>query len=114
MPKPPKSVQKTAARGLSKRRKRAKVTKRPGGTAVGIARARDLSSGKNVSERTVRRMKAFFDRHDNDKERAARKRDPNSPAAVAWDLWGGTAGRRWASAQVKKANVKRKKSGKKR
>lgn len=78
-----------------------------------MARARDLSAGRNVSERTVRRMKAFFDRHDNETERAARKRNKDSPAAIAWDLWGGSAGRRWANAEVKKANAKRKKSTRK-
>jgi len=77
---------------------------------VGVARARDLSGGRNVSERTLKRMKAFFDRHDNAKSRAARKRDPNSPASIAWDLWGGTAGRRWAAAQLKKIERDRKRA----
>lgn len=105
---PPKSVRSAAKRGLEVRRKRAKTTKRPGGTAVGVARARDLASGRNVSDTTIRRMKAFFDRHDGTVERAARKKNPEGPSAVAWALWGGTAGRRWATSIVRKKASKKK------
>lgn len=112
MPKPPAPVRTAARKALERRRQRAKTTKRPGGTAVGIARARDLSAGRNVSERTVKRMKAFFDRHDTPTERAARKRNPNSPAAIAWGLWGGTSGRQWANAQVKKIRTRNAKATK--
>jgi hypothetical protein len=40
-------------------------------------------------------MVSFFQRHDGHQEREARK-DPESPASVAWELWGGDPGRRWA------------------
>ena len=96
-PVPPRRVRATAQDALERRRERAKKTKRPGGTAVGVARARDLSGGKNVSQDTVNRMKSFFARHDTPAERRARKRDAHSPAAIAWDLWGGNPGRAWAS-----------------
>lgn len=105
---PPKSVRYAARKGLEIRRRRAKTTKRPGGTAVGVARARDLSSGRNLSDATIRRMKAFFDRHDGAVERASRKKNPEGPSAVAWALWGGTAGRRWASGIVQKKASKKK------
>lgn len=103
---PPKSVRQAARRGLQTRKERAKTTKRPGGTAVGIARARDLSSGRSVSPTTLKRMVSFFSRHDGAVERAARKKNPKGPAAVAWDLWGGTAGRRWATAQLRQQQAK--------
>ena len=38
-----------------------------GGTAVGVARARDISNGKRLSEDTVKRMNSFFSRHANNK-----------------------------------------------
>lgn len=102
MPKPPKNVQKAAERGLKNRRKRAKSTKRPGGTTVGVARARDLKNRRNVSDKTLKRMKAFFDRHDTAAERRNRKKSSTSRAAIAWDLWGGNAGRRWVNRELKK------------
>ena len=95
-PVPPERVAQTA-RGALVRRREAKGLRR-GGTAVGIARARDLSNRRNLSDRTVNRMVSFFARHDTDAQRKARK-DPMSPASVAWDLWGGDAGRRWAQKQ---------------
>ena len=39
-----------------------------GGTEVGIARARDIVNGKNLSEDTVKRMFSFFSRHEVDKK----------------------------------------------
>ena len=39
-----------------------------GGTAVGIARARDIVNGKNLSASTVKRMYSFFARHEVDKK----------------------------------------------
>lgn len=102
MPKPPKAVRDAASKALERRKQRAKSTKRPGGTAVGVARARDLKNGRNVSTKTLKRMKAFFDRHDTQVERAARKKNASSPAAIAWGLWGGTKGRQWANRELKK------------
>jgi len=92
-PVPPPSVQATAA-GALERRRQSRQRWRPGGTAVGIARARDLQNARNVSERTIERMHSFFSRHDTPQNRQAR-RDPMSPASISWDLWGGDAGRKW-------------------
>ena len=94
MPKPPREVRAKARSALERRRERAKTTKRPGGTAVGVARARDLANGQNVSHRTLLRMRSFFARHNTEEEREAR-RNRYSPASIAWDLWGGTPGRAW-------------------
>lgn len=93
--RPPKTVRDTARKALERRRERAAQTQRPGGTLVGVARARDLARGAMIPHATLQRMRSFFSRHDTPAEREARRRDPYSPAAIAWDLWGGDAGRRW-------------------
>tara|TARA_R110000824_G_scaffold150412_1_gene320997 strand:- start:29 stop:346 length:318 start_codon:yes stop_codon:yes gene_type:complete len=94
MPVPPQRVQEVAKSALKRRRDIA-PSKR-GGTAVGIARARDLSLGKNITLNTIRRMISFFARHNTVAERRNRRNDRNSRAAIAWDLWGGNPGRKWA------------------
>ena len=97
---PPKGAQAAAKRGLELRRQFGR-----GGTMVGVARARDISNGKNLSESTVRRMKAYFDRHEVDKQGADwnnSKRPSNGK--IAWLLWGGDAGRTWATMLVNRWN----------
>lgn len=92
---PPVAVQRTAARALEWRRETGK-----GGTAVGIARARDLAHGRALSPRTIARMRSYFARHAVDLiaegSRPGERGFP-SPGRVAWDLWGGDAGYRWLS-----------------
>lgn len=91
-PVPPRTVSKIACRGLAKRRKYKR-----GGTSVGVARARDLCNRANVSMRTVKRMSSYFARHRASRAtNAKRLSDPTSPASIADDLWGGTAGMNWA------------------
>lgn len=87
--KPPESARKAAKRGLELRRKLGR-----GGTAVGIARARDISNGKEMSPSTVKRMFSFFSRHEVDKKGKGWGKDSNG--YVAWLLWGGDAGFSWA------------------
>ena len=70
-----------------------------------MARARDLVNGRNLTLATIKRMRSFFDRHDTDEERAARSEDPDSPAAIAWGLWGGTPGRQWANRVLREAGI---------
>lgn len=70
-----------------------------GGTAVGIARARDIVNGKNLPLATVKRMKAFFDRHQVDaKAEGFRPGEDGYPSngRIAHALWGGDAGYSWA------------------
>ena len=70
-----------------------------GGTAVGVARARDISNGKRLSEDTVKRMHSFFSRHATNKSKHYdAKENDGGPTAwrIAWDLWGGSAARTWA------------------
>jgi hypothetical protein len=98
-PKPPSVVQQIARKALEDRKKHGR-----GGTEVGVARARDLANGKGMSESTLKRMKSFFARHSVDP-----KDDKSSAASIAWRLWGGTAGRRWALGQLAKMERARKK-----
>lgn len=52
--------------------------------------ARDLADGLPVTPAKARKMRAWFARHGAAKAESARRmRDPESPAAVAWLLWGG-------------------------
>jgi hypothetical protein len=91
-PVPPTAVARAAKRGLVARKKYKR-----GGTAVGVARARDLSRRANVSQRTINRMYSYFSRHRASRyENAKRISDPTSAARIADDLWGGSAGFRWA------------------
>ena len=74
-----------------------------GGTAVGVARARDIKNRKSLSEQTVRRMASYFARHEVDKQgKGFDKGGEGFPSAgrIAWDLWGGDAGAAWAARKV--------------
>jgi HK97 family phage prohead protease len=75
-----------------------------GGTEVGVARARDISNRKNLSEETVGRMASYFARHAVDLE-AEENNNPDAdgyPGAglIAWKLWGGDPGRDWADRKM--------------
>jgi hypothetical protein len=62
-----------------------------------VAWARRIVRGAPVTPAKLRLMRAWFARHGaSPLEVARRRRDPTSPAAVAWALWGGDAGRAWA------------------
>jgi len=100
---PPEAVQRAAAAGLRMREKHGR-----GGTEVGVARARDLSNAKQISPRTARRMKAYFDRHQIDKKgRGWKPGTDGYPSAgkIAWLLWGGNPGRSWANKLVRQLNA---------
>jgi hypothetical protein len=97
--KPSKGMIEEAARGLEWRRKYNR-----GGTEVGVARARDISNGKNLSDDTIKRMHSFFSRHEVDKKGQGFTPDENgfpSAGRIAWALWGGDAGQVWAADKVK-------------
>ena len=92
---PPADVQEEAQRGLDWRAEHGR-----GGTEVGVARARDLSNGVSVSPETIRRMVNFFTRHEVDKDAEGFERGEDgypSAGRIAWALWGGDAGQRWAN-----------------
>jgi len=74
-----------------------------GGTIVGARRATQLADREVVSIETIKRMAAYFDRHAVDLEApAAKPGNAGYPSAgrIAWDLWGGNAGRAWAKRQL--------------
>jgi HK97 family phage prohead protease len=102
---PPQAARKEAERALAWRREFGR-----GATAVGIARARDIKNGVRLSPSTVRRMKAFFDRHEIDSKaegfRPGEKGYPSN-GRIAWAAWGGDAGRRWAEKIVRRLNAAR-------
>jgi hypothetical protein len=68
-----------------------------GGTEVGLSQARDLKNQKEQSEEKIKKMSAYFARHEVDKN-AENFGNDNDPSAgyIAWLLWGGDAGREWA------------------
>jgi hypothetical protein len=71
-----------------------------GGTAVGVARARDIMGKDTLSISTVRRMHSFFSRHEVDKQGKGFTPGEGYPSAgrIAWALWGGDPGQTWARA----------------
>lgn len=92
--KPTEGMISEAERGLEWRREFGR-----GGTEVGIARARDISNGKNLSAETVKRMFSFFSRHEVDKKAEGfRPGEEGYPSngRIAWALWGGDAGFSWS------------------
>lgn len=71
-----------------------------GGTLVGVARARDIASGRRLPYDTVGRMSSYFARHEVDKEAEGFNRGEDgypSAGRIAWGLWGGDSGKTWAS-----------------
>jgi hypothetical protein len=79
-----------------------------GGTEVGVARARDISNKRNLSFDTVQRMNSYFSRHEVDKEATGwNQGEEGFPTAgrIAWQLWGGDAGRDWAKRIIERVNV---------
>lgn len=89
-----------AERGLAWRREFGR-----GGTEVGIARARDISNGRDLPLDTVKRMNSYFARHEVDKQGQGWSPGQDgfpSNGRIAWALWGGDPGRSWARAIVER------------
>ena len=99
--KPPQGAQTAAARALKKRAE--KPPSQRGMTPVGLARARDLANGRELSPETVRRMLAYFTRHEVDKQGSTW--DEYGKGRQAWDGWGGDAGFAFARKVVKQMNA---------
>ena len=87
--KPTQAMARAARRGL--RLRMASPRSRQGGTAVGLARARQFVNQTGVSLDTVKRTYSFL-------SRAATYYRPgqNTPGTQAYLLWGGPAGLTWA------------------
>jgi lambda family phage portal protein len=102
--KPTKGMIEEAKRGLEWRREYGR-----GGTNIGVARARNIANGDNLSDDTVKRMHSYFSRHEVDKKgKGFSPGEDGFPSAgrIAWALWGGDAGQTWAAAKVKRMAAK--------
>jgi phage I-like protein/2'-5' RNA ligase len=99
--KPPQGARDAAKRALEVRAEKPESER--GMTPVGLARARDLSSGKTLSPETVRRMKAYFDRHEGDK--SGETWGSQGKGWQAWNGWGGDAGYAWARKVVRQMDA---------
>ena len=94
MPVPTQAMANEAQRGLDWRAEFGR-----GGTEVGVARARDISNRKDLSDDTIGRMVSYFARHEVDKDaQGFRPGEEGYPSAgrIAWALWGGDPGKSWA------------------
>ena len=100
MPVANESMKEEAQRGLDWRSEFGR-----GGTEVGIARARDIVNGVNLSDDTIGRMVSYFARHEVDKEaegfRVGEEGYPSN-GRIAWALWGGDAGKTWSENEYAK------------
>lgn len=113
---PPKDVRDSAKKGLELRKKFKRgglATQIAGklGIGSGIARAVNLSRGDKLSARTIKRMHNYFSRHAKDKRPGWSNPKNPTNGYIAWMLWGGDAGKKWADKiveQMKKENEKKK------
>lgn len=107
--KPTDGMKSEAQKGLDWRKEHNR-----GGTAVGVARARDIINGRELSPSTVKRMYSFFSRHEVDKQgEGFSPGEDGYPSAgrIAWALWGGDAGFSWSKKKVEQmANIDESKS----
>ena len=87
--KPTQAMVAAARRGLKLRM--ASTASSRGGTAVGLARARQFSTGTAVSLDIVKRTFSFLSR-----ARTYYRPGQNTPGTQAYLLWGGPAGLAWA------------------
>jgi DNA-binding ferritin-like protein len=100
----PKAVQSEAKRGLEWRKSEGR-----GGTSVGVNTARTLADGGQIGIKKVRHIAKYFPRHEVDKKGTGYKPgQENYPSngRIAWALWGGDAGWRWADAIVEREDAK--------
>lgn len=101
--KPPESVARAAARGLELRKKNkgrgglSAQQAHKAGIGSGVARAVSLKNRQTLSPSTVRRMKAFFDRHEKSRKIDKGKTPSTDRGYIAWALWGNDAGRAWSN-----------------
>jgi hypothetical protein len=61
-----------------------------------VARATSLANGDKVSYETIKRMSAFFSRHEKNKSGGE-----DDAGKISWQLWGGDAGRSWANGIIR-------------
>lgn len=106
---PPKNVAEAASKGLEYRRRAGGrggldvFEAKKHGIGSGVQRAVNLKNRNKLSPDTVKRMKAFFTRHEKNKAIDPKyKKEPwKDRGYVAWLLWGGDAGFAWSRKIVK-------------
>lgn len=91
----PAGAKANAKEGLELRKKFGR-----GGTSVGLATARYLVKNDVATPEKVRHIAKYFPRH----AAIANLDDKESNSYIAWQLWGGDAGRRWSTVLAKKMN----------
>lgn len=89
---PPQGARENAKRALKVRSEQSPSNR--GMTPVGIARARDLINGRPMSPDTIKRMVAYFTRHEVDKQ--GETWGEQGKGWQAWQGWGGDEGYTWA------------------
>jgi len=102
----PQAVADNAQRALDVRA--TKPESQRGMTPVGLARANQLAKREPVSLVTVRRMVAYFDRHEIDKEGSTW--DEQGKGWQAWHGWGGDEGSAWARRIIEENSMETKAS----
>ncbi len=96
--KPTAAMAANAEKALERRAELPKSKR--GMTPTGIARARDISNRRGLSEATVREMNAWFARHEST-SRNSPNYDKHEKAWISWNGWGGDEGKTWAAGVVK-------------
>lgn len=87
---PPLRVSEAAAKGLELRERFHR-----GGTEVGEHRAEQLRDRRPIELDDIGRIYSYFQRHDVDHRPDWDDPEHPTPGYVAWQLWGGDAGRTW-------------------
>ena len=98
-----KAMKEEAQRGLDWREEFGR-----GGTSIGAGRATDIVKGNPLSLDTVKRMVRYFQRHEADKDAEGffvGEEGYPSNGRIAWALWGGDPGYRWAEAITDRLDV---------
>lgn len=102
--------------GMKAEAKRYREWKRQGhggGTRVAAVRAAQILSGRPMSAQTVKVMRAWFARHEVDKQGKGFSPGEDgypSNGRVAWAAWGGDAGKAWAEEKMRQIENQAEKS----
>lgn len=106
MPVPNKAMRQAAERGLRERQKYIDAGVQPPATPVGVKRANDIANGANLSLSTVKRMKSFLERHQQNYKpgekvnvgRGDKQKSTLTKGTISYLLWGGAPALRWVNA----------------
>ena len=70
-------------------------------TDIGKIRAQQLAQGKPISESTIKRMYSYLSRAEEYYDES----DTKACGTISYLLWGGLAGKRWASSKLKELGI---------